>query len=1233
MFFLTVTTLTAVFALMCVLGRVLAWYAPNHEKGINEYLSSHGVRVEGIGIRWSGLNPIVTVDRVEAAVLLAEDVELELDVFLSLWRNQFALSNLSASHVLLELDLSEGLASSPGSVETGFGALSALLDAQNLDIRFTSIASANAYEQTIEGVLRVRTDGAQRDVLVDLKPEGSCKDCGLVLRHSSRRTSFIFPEIIESVRVVAHQFEFDPHTWDAPYLRNMSLSGTLDLTLRNGLGKGYADFQLRTESESSSPASLSGNLALNLIKEEVHGVLENALFTNGTEDTELSDVNFTSHDFPQWSHVWVDRIDPGALVSLIKGFGDPAHPGVAWIAGLHIEGEIQDLELRHNSEDLVVRAIASNLRTYPYNAIPGVSIPQLSILGRNGDFLITPLSTNMSVEFPNWFEESRSFSSIDGSMVLGFDRDHLGVRLVINSASYEGEEISGSLGYSKGQTTIRSTMGIVAEAMEIAVPNFQQLVPRTTIDGIRLWLEDNIEQGVLRNVAAVYHHLQLTDDPHGSAVFEARVDLDQVIARFHEEWPRLDDVRAELLLGGGSLDIDLESCHTAGILVNSGDISVSLDDGTVLVNFSADSPVALLLDYVQNTPLSEVARVDLGRVVGSGQVDIDSKLQFLNDSDQPIVDVTLTFDDASLNLDSPSVDITQLTGSILYSTPFQVTSQNLEGSVFGNVGSIQISSESSLDESMLSVQLESRFTPREVVPYVGEWIADVAAGESDFRLNLEFAANESKTSTIEIESSLYGLALDLPDPIGKQADTTRPTRVRVEFEDVPRVHFWSGAFSSVFILRADGGLHGSVGLNVPPAHYGPENDGLLISGYLDSFKFDSFSGENGLSLPALVNFQEFAVNRVELQELVFSDVLVNGIYSESEIDLTVRSNELEGRASKSEQEPILVELNRIQLEEQESRTSDPFTPEMLDWIPTMNVKVDEIVLIDQEQQSSFGSWNMFIDVHENELRVSELSGSVKGLQIDGGESGGITWNTAENTTRFLGVVQASELQDVLPKWDYDPNVESEALNLEVDLTWPGSPLMFELYDTTGRLKGDLEEGRFLDVNAGGGALRIAGLLNFAVVLQRLRLDFKDVFREGTSFNRILFDAQTDKGILRIDEPLHIKTTGSDILLAGTMDLNADTLALEVVVTLPLSSSLPWWVGIATASPVALISALVGKKIFEGQLDRMASMKYRITGSLDDPVIQFVGLFRDSLDAVNEENPSDGEVLEGNENDE
>lgn len=1212
---------------MVVSGRILAWLAPNHEEGINEYLSSYGLQVEGLEIRWAGLNPIVHVDRIEATGVSAEGVWFEIDVFVSLWRNRFSLSNFSANHVQVELSLNERNqhASDLKERSVGFGVLDVLLDSQNLDTRFTGvISSIEGQTQTFRASLQSQTADAQKVVLVDLESVGSCEECGLEIRYLRRKSAFLFPDIIESLHVTARDFELLPAALNIPYLRGVLLNGTLNLRSRNGLGKALADVQVQTLNESSPAATMTASLAANIIKDEIHGVLQDAEISFESVETDLPVANLASSGRFGQNHIWIDHADTHALTTLIKGFGVSTNPVIAWLVGLQPEGEIRDFQLRHDGASVVVRAEARELQTYPYGVVPGVQVEHLQVFGMNRNFLLKTLDADTDIEFPEWFEQSKSFSDMDGSVLLGFGRGQLGVRIVVDRASYEGDEIVGRFGYSTDFSTDRLTMGLNAEALEVYVPNFQQFVPHRTGKAVRSWLVDNIQEGILDSVVAVYHRIHDPNQAQYTSAFEARANLSQISARLHKNWPRLEDVRGKIWFTEEALDVDLESCHTAGILVNSGDVAVWFEDFTVDVNFSANSEVDVLLDYIEATPLSEVITVDFSKVLGNGKADIVSSLQFQQGENLPLVEVSLTFEDATLRLDSPNLEVTQLSGSILYSTPFTLSSQNLSGSVFGNVGPILISSQSSDDDSTVRIQHEGRFEPSDVAPYVGEWIEDIAIGESDFRLNVEFAMDGSRTSYVDVQSSLQGIELNLPEPLGKSVKTTQPATARIEFEEVPIVHFDSGVVSSVFNLRGDGRFHGSIGLNVPPPDFGPEDDGLFISGNLDSFKLDSPSGGNALTLPSKINLQSLSVGRVQVQDLTFSDVLVDGIFSDSQTDLTIESNELKGRLSQSGHEPLLVEVNRIQLERQESRTGDPLSPEVLNWIPTMNLRVDEIVLVDQDlQESNFGSWTMVIDSREQELEISNLRGNVKGLQIEGG----ITWNTDDNTTRFLGSVQTDELHEVLPQWDYEPNVESKALKSDVDFQWLGSPFMFDLYSTTGSLIGDLDEGRFLDVNAGGGALRIAGLLNFAVVLQRLRLDFKDVFREGTSFNRILFDVQTDKGILQIEEPLHIKTTGSDILLAGTMDLNAETLAMEVVVTLPVSSSLPWWVGIATANPVAVISTLVGKKIFEGPLNRMSSMKYRVTGSLDDPDIQFVGLFRDSLDGESEDSQENEGIAE------
>ena len=83
-------------------------------------------------------------------------------------------------------------------------------------------------------------------------------------------------------------------------------------------------------------------------------------------------------------------------------------------------------------------------------------------------------------------------------------------------------------------------------------------------------------------------------------------------------------------------------------------------------------------------------------------------------------------------------------------------------------------------------------------------------------------------------------------------------------------------------------------------------------------------------------------------------------------------------------------------------------------------------------------------------------------------------------------------------------------------------------------------------------------------------------------------------------------------------MNTENLDCEVIVTLPLSRSLPWYAAsIAGTNPVTAVGLLIGQQIFVQQLNRMSSGKYRVQGSFDEPEVEFVGLFTDELSAVDE----------------
>src|SRR4030095_2193186 len=82
------------------------------------------------------------------------------------------------------------------------------------------------------------------------------------------------------------------------------------------------------------------------------------------------------------------------------------------------------------------------------------------------------------------------------------------------------------------------------------------------------------------------------------------------------------------------------------------------------------------------------------------------------------------------------------------------------------------------------------------------------------------------------------------------------------------------------------------------------------------------------------------------------------------------------------------------------------------------------------------------------------------------------------TTHFKGKLRAADLATVLPQWDYAPSIETTNAGVDVDVSWPGSPLNFSLPNIEGRIAIKAEKGRFVDLGECSGAVRIFSLLNF-----------------------------------------------------------------------------------------------------------------------------------------------------------
>ena len=169
------------------------------------------------------------------------------------------------------------------------------------------------------------------------------------------------------------------------------------------------------------------------------------------------------------------------------------------------------------------------------------------------------------------------------------------------------------------------------------------------------------------------------------------------------------------------------------------------------------------------------------------------------------------------------------------------------------------------------------------------------------------------------------------------------------------------------------------------------------------------------------------------------------------------------------------------------------------------------------------------------------------------------------------------------------------------LAWLGSPLAFDLPTLGGTLGLNLVRGQFLELDP--GAARLLGVLSLQALPRRLMLDFSDVLQAGFAFDSLTGEVQIERGVARTDT-LRIRGPQATLLMAGQADIARETQDLHVVAVPELntaSASLAY----AAINPAIGLGAFVGQWLLREPLRQVSAREFRITGSWDDPKMERV----------------------------
>lgn len=751
-------------------------------------------------------------------------------------------------------------------------------------------------------------------------------------------------------------------------------------------------------------------------------------------------------------------------------------------------------------------------------------------------------------------------------------------------------------------------------------------IPTTLPPDLREWLDDAIGDAAIPRIDFIWR---------GPFAGEERRTVQLGLAlrggelAFDAEWPALQDIDAQLYLNDTDLQVSGSRATMMGVMASEIEVSLSgAGRGDPVIGIQADvtGRVDEALALLQSSPVAaSLGFLEHWEAAGevSGNLDLSLPLQRLATDGRHRV----TTDIRNGTLRSPvlKLDFDRISGPLTYDSASGLQSTGLSGQLWGSP--LRAVMTGGPDRTRLALtgelnagELASRWWPGQ------ELVTGLGAVEA--LLTLEH--DELGESRLEVNTLLGGVALALPDPLGKSPDDEVPLALTI---GLPRVDgLWQ------LVWDYDDTLHGRLAFNGDVFDRGavslfggavalPGERSLLLTVDTDTFDWQAWWQRYGeLDFSALeaaaagqatpVAF-DARIGRLDTEWLSLDALRLRGRSDGDGWVLDLTSTQAAGAIQwrpslKQPADRLMLDLEYLRLPPLTAiaETAEPISIDPREF-PNLTFSVASLSV----GEHVLGPLGFVLTSSEEGAVFAALSGEFHGLsvaQADPEHGAELLWrfDGSGHATVLSGQFHAENLGGVLSALGMEPALESRRSVFNVVWSWPGQPWQARLTALSGLLNFELEDGLFRRASGGAdAALRVVGLFNFANWVRRLRLDFSDFFTEGVSFDRVTGSVLFLDGELVIDDPVDARLPSGQMRMTGNVDLLQETLDLHMVTTLPVSTNLPWIAAMVGGLPAAA-GVYLTSKLFRAQMDRLSSIGHHVHGDWEDPKVEVDRIFRD-----------------------
>lgn len=873
------------------------------------------------------------------------------------------------------------------------------------------------------------------------------------------------------------------------------------------------------------------------------------------------------------------------------------------------------------------------------NKLPSADNISGLIKGSITSGIIHSASKNFVLRLPSTYDHPIAMSSVDGSFRWKYSQQN-GFKLNSSLFKVTGSDgvISGYLGLdfpSKERQFDTPSMDLLLGATSSKVTSVSNYLPYMMDQTLHTWLDNALQGGDIPSAAILYR----------GSIAESATSIDRSLQlgfvginsqlNFSQEWPVLENANIIAMVDDINVDVLVNSGVLQGINIEQANISArptTKFDSWLSVEASFNTQSQNVIDLLLNSPVSESFADILMRWniegAGTGNLTLGLPLAGASTTDQD-VEIDTNFEFANNKIQSPSANLVfnDVKGKLNYKHNGGLSAKNITANWLGQPVNVQVESKKKNKRWIPSVNGQGSFDVSQFDAWLNTHLFEFVKGKSDLKFSL---TSDNTGPQLQFSSSLKGVESNLPEPLAKDSKQSLPLQGVLSLaEGRQTLNLVLADRLTVNTQLQDFDVVGSQIVLGSSQNRLPELPGVYLTGFIKALDVAAWqpvvSHYKSIyeSKPSIkktpLGFRNLSISQLELYGYQLDTV---ELFGDSVLDfwhIFVADEKVRGTvALYSDDRKPRVAMEYLDI----AGFKDDVDPMMSVkntefWstlkpssIPNFDFSVDEL----RNGNDVLGAWSFVVRSEDNLLQLNNIVVDHKDVKVTTSNEDSFgakfSWQKIEDVqfTSFEGRVSFTDLADVMSQLGKEPILTSSLANFVLDVEYPGSPVDFELENLQGRVDIELLDGMFLSASdSAKGAVNMTSLFDFGALVRRLRLDFSDMNGQGINYDTVYGAMDFTRGQMSIIDTIQIEGPSSEFALAGSADLVDREIDASLVAVLPLTGNISL-ITAATASLPAALGLYVVGKLFKPQLDKLSSVVYHITGSWDDPDIEFNKLF-------------------------